>query len=103
MRDVIELIQSLKQLNDLMAEGSSKLVDVRDKSEFDAGHLEGAVNVPLTELAPLFDNPDQAQTYIFICESGVRSLQAANFARIAGLKKLQSVVGGMTAMRLGDL
>lgn len=73
------------------------LIDVRDKDEFAARHIPGAINVPLTEIAPLFDDPNKAGPMIFICESGIRSLQAANFARIAGLSETRSLEGGMAA------
>lgn len=31
--------------------GKAVWIDVRNKSDFDAGHIKGAINIPLTELA----------------------------------------------------
>ncbi len=73
------------------------LIDVRDRDEFAAGHIPGARNVPLTEVAPLFDDPDSAGPMVFVCESGIRSMQAAQFARIAGLADVRSLDGGTAA------
>ena len=75
------------------------LIDVRDEDEFATGHISGSINVPLTNVAPLFDDPETAEPMIFICESGVRSLQAVNFARLAGLTQIWSVDGGMAACK----
>ena len=100
MIDPTELILSPKELDEILAGNDiPALIDVRDRDEFATGHIPGAVNVPLTEIAPLFDDPDRAEPMIFVCESGIRSLQAANFARIAGLSNVRSIDGGMAALR----
>ena len=98
MTDDTALSLSPNQLAELMT-GTDipALIDVRDAHEFKTGHIAGATNVPLTEVAPLFDDPETAKPMIFICQSGVRSLQAANFAKIAGLSHIRSLDGGMTA------
>lgn len=73
------------------------VVDVRDPDEYAGGHIEGAKNVPLTQVAPLFDDPAHAEAMVFVCESGVRSMQAAQFAKLAGLASVRSLDGGMIA------
>jgi hypothetical protein len=42
---------SLAQARDLRDRGQAVLVDVRSPQEFAAGHLAGAVNIPLSEVA----------------------------------------------------
>ena len=99
MKDT-DLSLSPERFSEIVAGGDfPSLIDVRDRDEFATGQVPGAKNIPLTEIAPLFDDPDNAGPMIFICESGVRSLQAANFAKIAGLSRVHSVEGGMTAWR----
>jgi len=55
------------------------IVDVREQSEYDAGHIEGAVLVPvgsLEELAPEL-LPEKDEVLLLYCRSGNRSAQAA--------------------------
>ena len=100
MTDETRLRMTREELLDVLGRTDRPaLIDVRDRDEFATGHIPGATNVPLTELAPLFDDPDAATPMIFVCESGFRSLQAASFARIAGLVDARSVDGGMAGLR----
>lgn len=55
------------------------VVDVREKSEYDAGHIPGAMNKPLSEISSgNFDNLDPSQPYVIVCQSGNRSKQASD-------------------------
>lgn len=63
------------------------IIDVRTPEEFNSGHLEGAVNLDVTDAG--FDARiaalDPAASYIVYCRSGNRSAQAAARMRTAGL------------------
>ena len=59
------------------AEVDHLLLDVRTRSEFDSGHIEGAVNIPLQELASRSNELPQDQPIVIYCRSGNRSAQAA--------------------------
>lgn len=60
----------------LVAEGAI-LLDVRTPEEFAAGHLEGAVNIPVHEVeARLGELPDRDKPVVVYCRSGRRSAQA---------------------------
>lgn len=103
MTDAAELCVTPKELAVLLAAADPPLViDVRDPEEFAATHLENACNVPLTKVAPLFDNPASAEPMVFVCESGIRSMQAAQFAKLAGLTAVHSLEGGMIAWNSDD-
>jgi len=52
------------------------LVDVREPHEFAAGHLPGAVNIPLIALGDSLDSLDAPGELYVICHSGSRSAQA---------------------------
>ena len=50
-----EPLESAKRINradamKMVATGKAVYIDVRPKSEFDLGHIKGAINIPLTEL-----------------------------------------------------
>lgn len=52
------------------------LVDVREIAEYEEGHIEGAINIPLRTLAQNLDKiPTDRQVYVY-CASGFRAGQA---------------------------
>lgn len=76
------------------------LIDVREADEYAAGHIPGAVNVPLSELADR--EKDIPSSAILICASGNRSSQAAAYLAAQGKTSLMNLSGGtMTWMREG--
>jgi rhodanese-related sulfurtransferase len=82
-----------------LVEGDPVLIDVREPDEFAAGHVPGAVNVPLGQLAGRIDELDaDADTYL-ICQTGHRSATAAKFLKRAGFANARSVKGGTSAWR----
>jgi len=62
------------------------IIDVRTKGYFDAGHIEGAVNIPWATLGGTIDSLDKSKTYLTLCRDGcgaaARKLQEFNFQRI---------------------
>jgi phage shock protein E len=67
---------NVDDMKDLVASGA-KLVDVRTPGEFAAGHLDGAVNIPLDLLAQRFKDlgPKDGKIVLY-CRSGARSGRA---------------------------
>lgn len=51
------------------------VLDVREQSEWDAGHIDGAVHVPLGELSERLTEVGDGQTLV-VCKVGGRSGQA---------------------------
>ena len=72
------------------------LVDVREVEEFETLHVEGAQNLPLSQLADIYDQLDKDQLHYVICKSGMRSARACQFLEEHGHKVI-NVQGGMTA------
>ncbi len=65
---------------ELMASGDGFiLVDVRTQAEYDEGHIEGAVLLPLDQLETLSEEQltDKEATLFVYCRSGSRSAQAS--------------------------
>ena len=58
------------------------LVDVREPHEFSAGHIDGAVNMPLSRFDP--NRLPHGKPIVLICRSGARSASALSRARAAG-------------------
>lgn len=73
------------------------ILDVREPWEFDICRLEGAVNVPLGQLAGRFDLeavPD-GQQIVVVCHHGMRSLQATMWLRGQGIASATNLSGGI--------
>ncbi|WP_404710488.1 rhodanese-like domain-containing protein [Sphingomonas sp. MMS24-J13] len=61
------------ELKGMLADGSALLIDVREPDEFAAGHIAGAVNMPLSTFSPR-NVPDAAgRTVVLQCAGGKRS------------------------------
>ncbi|OIJ19314.1 rhodanese [Anaerobacillus alkalidiazotrophicus] len=70
-------------------------IDVREPHEFQDGHINGMVNVPLSQLENNYDIIPKEKTVVIFCRSGNRSLQAANILKDIGYKDLVNVKGGI--------
>ena len=80
----------------LYQNGQLSLVDVREVEEFETLHLEGAQNLPLSQLADTYDQLDKDLLYYVICKSGMRSARACQFLAEQGYDVI-NVQGGVTA------
>ena len=78
------------EMKKLLADSKAVLVDVRSKEEYDEGHLENAINGPLTKLSSLKDdyNLNLKDSIIVYCKSGVRSNDAAKMLLKLGYKNI---------------
>ncbi len=70
------------------------LVDVRRNDEFEAGNIEGAINIPVDELRNRLDEiPKDKKLYIY-CEAGLRGYLAQRILRQNGYEKVANLSGG---------
>ncbi len=71
------------------------LLDVRQPSEYERGHLPGARLVPLGDLQRRIPELDPGRTYIVYCRTGSRSVSAAGHLLGAGFKNVLNMSGGI--------
>jgi rhodanese-related sulfurtransferase len=65
------------------------LLDVRNQSEYDDGHIDGSVLIPVAELeSRLSDLPDKDAVIIVYCRSGNRSKTACDILTSNGYKNV---------------
>jgi hydroxyacylglutathione hydrolase len=76
-----------------------RIVDVRSPREWGAGHVDGAINVPVGELPGRMRELEGEGPIATICEGGYRSSLAASLLAHEGFQRLVNVVGGMAAYR----
>src|SRR6267378_3446995 len=76
-----------------------RVLDVRRKGEWDAGHLEGATHVPLSQLPERAADLNPLAEWVLVCASGYRSSIATSVLERAGFKRIVDAAGGMDAHR----
>jgi phage shock protein E len=87
---------SSAEAHQLVAAGA-RLVDVRASFEYDAGHLPGAINVPVQQLDQrLSELEPKDKPIVVYCRSGHRSGVAFDKLKAAGFSKLYDL-GPMSA------
>jgi rhodanese-related sulfurtransferase len=86
---------TIEELESALQSGA-RLVDVREPDEYEAGHVPGAVLVPLATVPDALDQfPAGGPTYV-ICKTGGRSFRACEFLVDQGLDAI-NVEGGTMA------
>jgi hydroxyacylglutathione hydrolase len=84
------------ELERLLEDGSVQVVDVREKSERDAGYIPGTLHVPYRLLRLCGDDGlDPKRPVVTICESGARAGVAASILTAAGLDARPVLHGGI--------
>ena len=78
------------------------LLDVRTPEEFASGHLEGAANINVQELARRLSEIPRDQPVVLYCRSGNRSAQAAQMLQAAGFTSVYDL-GGIIAWEQAGL
>src|SRR6056297_23669 len=77
-------------------EDSINIIDVRAKTEYEAYHINGAVNIPVHELRTRYKELDSSIPTLTICGSGHRSSLGASLLKQRGFDDVLNVGGGMT-------
>jgi len=85
------------ELDARLAAGTVRLLDVREDHEFRAGHVPGAIHVPLKKLADRVPKLKRDKPYAVICANGNRSRSATNLLLDQGFEGTVSVKGGTVA------
>jgi len=83
-----------EQAQQALADGSALLVDVREDYEWEAGRIDGAEHIELTQLPARAEELPRDRTIIFVCRVGGRSAMAADALGRAGFDA-RTMAGGM--------
>ena len=77
---------------------SSIIVDVREVAEFSAGHIDGAINIPLSRFEPR--KVPGGKPVIVYCLNGARSAMAKRMLQAAGVADVRNYRPGYSTWRL---
>ena len=73
--------------------------ETREKEEYAEGHIPGAVNIYVGELAKRLAEVQSDRPVVSVCSTGNRSGLGASILARGGLKKVYNLIGGMTAWK----
>jgi sulfur-carrier protein adenylyltransferase/sulfurtransferase len=92
--DEIDATQARVQIES----GEPLVLDVREQSEWDEGHIPGAVHVPRGHLESRIERaaPDPTRPIVVYCSAGNRSAFAAKTLGELGYEDVTSLAGGFT-------
>jgi len=75
------------------------ILDVRTVEEYNEGHIEDAILIPVSELEGRIDELDEGKETLVYCRSGVRSVTASQILVDNGFSSVYNMLGGITAWR----
>ena len=74
------------------------VVDVRDRKEYEQGHIAGAINIPLAKLKQRMTelNKHKSKPKLVVCKMGQQSGAAVKSIEEAGHSKVVKLSGGIS-------
>jgi hydroxyacylglutathione hydrolase len=75
--------------------GQVVVIDVRDESEWHAGHIAGAIHLPLATLANRLSEVPRGRRIVVHCQAGSRSAIAASLLTASGIPDVLDFAGGI--------
>ena len=97
-RDVdVQTTAALREQPDVM------ILDVREQDEWDAGHIPGAVFMPMGQVPDRLSEIPKDKTVIVQCRSGNRSSQVTDFLVQQGFTNVHNMAGGLNAWQSAGL
>lgn len=96
----IDTVTSIKaeQFADEYEKSDITVMDVRKPSEYEAEHVENALNIPLDFISDRMQDIDKTKEYYVHCAGGYRSMIMASILKSRGIHKLIDVAGGFKAI-----
>ncbi|PFA24303.1 MULTISPECIES: rhodanese-like domain-containing protein [Bacillus cereus group] len=89
-----KLIKTLSEEEFRAGYRKAQLIDIREADEFNAGHILGARNIPLSQIRMRYKELRQDQPVYLYCQSGFRTGRAAQYLKKQGYKDFYQLQGG---------
>ncbi|ARJ23767.1 rhodanese-like domain-containing protein [Bacillus mycoides] len=89
-----KLIKTLSEDEFRAGYRKAQLIDIREADEFNAGHILGARNIPLSQIRLRHKELRQDQPVYLYCQSGFRTGRAAQYLKKQGYTDFYQLKGG---------
>lgn len=90
---------STSELKGMLKDKNKHFIDVRTPAEYSGNHIREFKNIPLHEIGKKADTLSKDKEVVLICQSGMRSQNAAKALKRKGFTKILNVKGGMSAWK----
>jgi rhodanese-related sulfurtransferase len=92
-------IASIEKLKSQLENPKTLLIDVREISEYQSGHIPNALNIPLRTLAQNLDRIPYNRPVVLYCSSGHRSAMGVMTLHLLGYEKVQGFPPSFTGWK----
>jgi rhodanese-related sulfurtransferase len=82
-------ISSIDALKKALTNPQTLLIDVREKSEYQSGHIPSAINIPLRTLSQNLDQIPRDRPVILSCSTGYRSAMGVTTLHLVGYENVK--------------
>lgn len=95
----ISTVQAVRLINQ-----GARVVDIRDKAQFDTGHIVNSIHIPAVELDGEGDKRlKNGKSIILVCDNGSKSSQCIGPMKKNGRENIFSLQGGLASWRQENL
>jgi rhodanese-related sulfurtransferase len=89
-----KIVKTVKEEEFRAGYRKAQLIDVREPNEFEAGHILGSRNIPMSQMKMRMKEIRSDLPVYLYCQSGIRSGRAAQFLYRRGYRDLTQLQGG---------
>jgi rhodanese-related sulfurtransferase len=82
-------VSSIDALKKALANPQTLLIDVREKSEYQSGHIPSAINIPLRSLSQNLEQIPRDRPVILSCSTGYRSAMGVMTLHLLGYENVK--------------
>ena len=81
-----------------LVENKALIVDIRERREYENGHIKGTVNIPLSELRERYKEIPKDKPVYLHCRTGQRSYNAAVALKNLGFDNVTNITGSFLGL-----